>query len=164
MNSVSFKPYDETYLPEILDIYTYYIVNSTATCQITPIDMDAMRQILEPESPRYKSFVILEDGVLCGYALFTRFKTREAYNDTAEATIYLRQGYTGKGIGGLALELIEKEAKAAGIHVLVALISSENSSSIRLFEKCGYFKCADFKECSFKFGRYFGLVCLQKII
>jgi len=164
MNGISFKPFDETYLPEMLNIYSYYILNTTATCQITPIDLDAMRQIAVPETPRYKTYVIFSDGKLCGYALFTRFKTREAYNDTAEATIYIKQGYTGKGIGVIALEMIKKEAISAGIHVLVALISSENTGSIRLFEKCGYFKCADYKETSLKFGRYFGLVCYQKII
>jgi phosphinothricin acetyltransferase len=109
MNGISFKPFDETYLLEMLNIYSYYILNTTATCQITPIDMNAMREIALPETPRYKTYVIFSDGKLCGYALFTRFKTREAYNDTAEATIYLKQGYTGKGIGVIANVQISKK-------------------------------------------------------
>ena len=164
MENISFRPYKETDLQELLEIYSYYILNSTATCTISPISLDQMRQIVTPESSRYKTFVILYDGEICGYCLFTRFKTREAYDISGEVTIYLKQGYLGKGIGSKAIELIEKEAKLAQIHALIALVSSENNSSKRLFEKNGYIKCAEFKEVALKFGRMFGLVCFQKII
>jgi phosphinothricin acetyltransferase len=164
MDNILFKPIKEKDLPEILDIYCYYIKNSTATCQIDPIDLAQMKKIVLPESSRYKSFVIYCDESICGYILFTRFKEREAFNNTAEVTIYLKPSFTGKGIGGRSLSKIETEAKAAGIHTLVALISSENECSIKLFERNKYLKCADFKEVSYKFGRYFGLTCYQKMI
>lgn len=161
---LTFLPFEEKYLADMHTIYTYYILHSTATCQISPIGLDEMRKIALPETPRYKTYVILNDENVCGYVLYTRFRSREAYNNTAEVTIYLKQGYTGMGIGAKALGLIENEAKKAGIHALVSQISSENTASIRLFEKCGYVRCADFKESSFKFGHYFGLVCCEKII
>ena len=164
MENISFRILEEKDIPAILEIYSYYIAETTATCQISPIDEEMMRKTVMPESPRYQSYAIMSDDQLCGYALFTRFKTREAFDNTAEITLYLKQGCTSKGIGTVALKFIENKAKMAGMHVLVSLVSSENASSIRLFERNGYIKCAEFKEVSFKFGRYFNLLCYQKMI
>jgi L-amino acid N-acyltransferase YncA len=164
MDEVLFRDLKESDLPQVLSIYTHYILNTTVTCQISPIDLDEIRSTVMPVSPRYKSYAIELAGNFCGYALFTRFKTREAFDNTAEVTIYLDQSVTGKGIGNKALSLIEDEAKKAGIHVLVALISSGNRPSTRIFEKNGYTQCAAFKEVSYKFGHYFDLLCFQKLI
>ena len=164
MKNVIFKEYEECDLPKLFEIYSYYIENSTATFAIEPITPDQMKKILEPLSQRYKTFVILCNDEICGYALFTRFKAREAYDISAEVTIYLKQGFTGRNIGSTALALLEKEAKLAQIHTLVANITSENQASLRLFEKNGYQKCAHFKEVGKKFGRILDLVCLEKIL
>lgn len=164
MENISFRQLLEKDLPEVLDIYTYYIDNSTATCQIAHIDIDEMRRTVMPSSPRYKSFAILSDEELCGYVLYKCFNPREAYDSAAEVTIYLKQGFTGRHIGTAALDMIEKEAAKSGIHALISLVSSENETSIKSFQNCGYEICADFKEVSVKFGRRFGLICLEKLI
>lgn len=164
MDKTSFRPLLESDIPEILEIYTYYIDNSTATCQIAHIGVDEMRSTVMPSSPKYKSFAVLCGDELCGYVLFKCFNPREAYDATAEVTIYLKHGFTGRHIGTAALDMIEKEAAKSGIHALVSLVSSENTASIKSFQKNGYEICANFKEVSHKFGRRFGLICLEKII
>lgn len=164
IDNITFRTYNEADLPALHEIYSYYIANTTVTYAISPITPEQMREIVEPVSPRYKTFVILYDGEICGYALFTRFKPREAFDISAEVTIYLKQGFGGKGIGGIALELLENEAKLANLHVLVALVASTNLNSHKLFLKNGYTKCADFKEVAKKFNQIIDLVCFQKII
>jgi L-amino acid N-acyltransferase YncA len=123
-----------------------------------------MKEIVNLNHSIYKTFVIFMDDSLCGYVLFTQHKKREAYNTTAEVTIYLKFEFSSKGIGGTALSFIENEAKNAGIHALIATITNENIASIKLFEKNGYFKCADYKEVGKKFGRYLDLIAYEKIL
>jgi phosphinothricin acetyltransferase len=92
----------------------------------------------------------------------TQHKNREAYDETADVTVYLKNGYTGRGIGSLAIKFIEEYAVRQKIHTLVAGICGENTASIRLFEKNGYRRCAHFKEVGMKLGRRLDVVAYQK--
>jgi phosphinothricin acetyltransferase len=62
------------------------------------------------------------------------------------------------------LKLLEPVAKNSEICVLIGIITGENKASIRLFEKCGYEKCAHFKKVGEKFNRLLDVVAYQKII
>jgi len=164
MAQITFKQIREKHIKEVLEIYTYYILNTTVTFHIDPISVQEMKEIVHLNHPTFKTFVIYFEDTLCGYVLFSQFKKREAYSTTAEVTIYLNNEFTGKGIGSTALGFIENEAKHAGIHALIAIITGENIASIKLFKKNGYFKCAEYKEVGKKFGRYLDVIDYEKIL
>ena len=159
-----FEEIDEKYLNTVLEIYNYYIQNSTATFHLKSLDIEEMKSLVFFENPRYKAFVILEGDNVCGYVYLGQHKKREAYDDTAEVTIYLAKNYLGQGIGKNALAFIEKFAQKNAYHVLIATICDENTQSINLFEHNGYVKCAHYREVGRKFGRWLGLVAYQKIL
>lgn len=161
---MEFKRVKEQDIDEIREIYSYYIKHSTATYQMGDISREEMRRLLIFDNPLYESYAIWDGKLICGYVILTQFKVREAFDQTAEVTIYLRHGYEGKGIGDKAIKFIEERAKTKPLHMLVALICHENIGSFRLFEKNGYEKCAHYKEVGFKFGRWLDLVCYQKAI
>lgn len=164
MAEIKFLELDETYLPQILEIYNYYIKNTTATFHIHPLTLNEMRRIVFYNDPRFKTFVIFNDDQLCGYCILARFKTREAYSITAEATLYLKPEFTGKGIGSQALQFLEKLARQKGFHSLIGGICAENTASIKLFEKNGYHQCAHYREIGTKFGRLLDIVHYQKLL
>jgi L-amino acid N-acyltransferase YncA len=164
MSDYCFEEIREDHLSAVLEIYNYYVLNSTATFHEHLLNLDEMREIVFFENPKYKTYVIIDDHDLCGYVLLTQYKKREAYNITAEVTIYLKPDCFGKGIGSLAIEYIEAVAKKADLHSLIAIICGENNQSIRLFEKNGYVKCAHYKEVGKKFDRLLDVVDYQKII
>ncbi len=164
MNNIELCEMSAAYLPEALAIYNLYVLNSTATFHTAPLTLPEMEEILFFDNPRFKSFAVLCEGAICGYAIAAQFKKREAYDSTAEATVYLKPEYTGKGIGSLAVKFIEEYALTQGFHVLTALICGENTQSIRMFEKNGYEQCAHYKEIGKKFGQWLDVVAYQKII
>lgn len=125
-----------------------------------------MKEILYSKDPRFNSFAIIDNdnGEIIGHCLICKFKNREAYDICGEVTIYIEKSYLGRGIGKLALDFLEEEARRQKFHALVASISSENERSIRLFESKGYFKCAHFKEVGVKFGKILDLVYYEKIL
>lgn len=163
-NRITFKPVQNADIFALWQIYLYYIRNSTATFQIQDIDMDQMKQLVIPDDLKYYSFSIYMDGAICGYASFHRYREREAFAQTAEVTIYLKQDCSGHGIGFKAVQMLEPLAQKSGIHTLLALVCQENTASIRLFEKCGYRQQANLKDVGCKFGRYLDLVILQKLL
>lgn len=164
MNKIKFEEIQETHLTKVLEIYTYYVLNTTATFHAHVLDLEEMRELVVFDSPKYKTFVIYDEDTLCGYVILTQHKKREAYDGTAEVTVYLKHDYIGKGVGTLAVKFIEDYAKTKEFHVLVATICGENSKSIRVFERNGYIKCAHYKEVGRKFGQLLDVVAYQKII
>jgi L-amino acid N-acyltransferase YncA len=164
MDDLRFEEMQEKYLPEVLEIYNYYVVNTTATFHAKPLSLDEMRELVFFENPKYKTFVMIENTHICGYVLLTQHKKREAYDGTAEVTVYLKPNSIGKGLGSLAIKYMEEVAKQHQIHVLVATICGENTRSIKLFDKNGYAKCAHYREVGEKFGQLLDVVAYQKIL
>lgn len=164
MGNITFRKAELTDLPKLKEIYTYYIENSTATFHIGQISDEDMQGIIFKKDSLYETFVIEENKDILGYVLLAPYNTREAYRRTAEVTIYLKNGIEGRGVGTTSVNFIEGVAKEKGIKSLLALISGENTGSMRLFEKNGYFKCAHMKNVGEKFGRLLDAVMYEKEI
>lgn len=155
---------EKKYLEDALFIYQWYVKNSTATFQIHDSTLTEMHELLFFTDPTYRSFAVLENTRCIGYGIITQFKKREAFDRTAEITIYLETTATRKGYGREVLEYLEEFARTQGFHALVALISGENTGSCKLFARNGYTQCAQYREVGFKFNRWIDLVCYEKIL
>lgn len=164
MEKYWFDEMKEAYLDTVRQIYTHYVLNTTATFHSQPLTREEMKDVVFFTDEKYKTFVIFQNGEICGYVLITQHKKREAYDATAEVTIYLKPDCIGKGIGSLALTHIEEYARKQKLHVLIATICGENKNSIGLFAKNGYVQCAHYKEVGLKFGQLLDIVAYQKII
>lgn len=160
--NIRFETLKPDHLPEIESIYNWYVLNSTATFHTNPIGVEQLKEIIYINHPRYKSYVIMSDNVLAGYCYLTRHKPREAYDRTAEITIYLKPEFQRKGIGHVALSFLENQAVAVGIRNLIGGISGDNIGSIALFERAGFVKCAHYKNVGEKFGKILDVVAYQK--
>ncbi len=164
MNGEVIEEFREEDLAAVTDIYNYYVLHSTATWHTHPLTEEEMRQLVFTGNNKYKTFVIKDGDAVFGYVSIREFKPRDAYIGTAEIGIYLREDCCGNGLGGKALKHLETYACSVGVHVLVAMICSENEGSIRLFEKHEYEKCAHFREAGLKFGRRLDAIAYQKIL
>lgn len=164
MTTPSIIPVTEQHLPAILSIYNHYVAHSTATFHTHLLTIDEMRGLVFFQNPRYGAYTIISGDGLAGYVLLTQHKAREAYNSTAEVTIYLSPDFTGKGLGRVAVNFIECVARQSGFHALIATVCGENTQSLALFERCGYERCAHYKEVGYKFNRYLDLIALEKLL
>ncbi|MDU4959369.1 MAG: GNAT family N-acetyltransferase [Sporomusaceae bacterium] len=155
----------DRHLDAVHAIYSHYVLHSSATFHIQPPTLEQMRAMVFFNNDRHQTFVIVDDSeAVCGYVLTASHKAREAYDQTAEVTIYLHPDYSGRGLGSQALRHIEAFARTQGLHVLVATICGGNQASIRLFERNGYEQCAHYKEVGKKFGQWLDIIACQKIL
>jgi L-amino acid N-acyltransferase YncA len=161
---IQFVEMKEEHLPMVREIYDFYVQNSSATFHTGSVSINDLQEFMFIGHSLYKSYIIMCDGELNGYAYLTQFKKREAYNRTAEITVYLRSGATGKGLGTTALLFLERQATELGIKVLIATISGSNKHSIHVFEKLGYFCCGHFREVGEKFGTILDVFTYEKIL
>lgn len=160
--NLSFKKLTEQDLFTVKEIYDYYIAHSTATFHTEPISLHELEEFIFINHHLYPSYLIFCDNVVAGYCYFTYFKKRQAYNRTAEITVYLKPEFTSKGIGKKVLVFLDEAAKERNIKNLIAVITGNNTNSISLFEKAGYSKCAHFKNVGEKLGQVLDIVCYQK--
>jgi L-amino acid N-acyltransferase YncA len=161
---IGFTELAETDFEFIKELYDYYILNSTATYYTERITVEELRSFIPAGDEKYKSFLIKNGDEVCGFCYFSQYKKRQAYDRTAEVSVYLKPEKTGHGIGKTVLDHLEEVAERSGISVLIAIISGDNENSIKLFEKCGYEKCGHFKQIGEKFNKILDVVYYQKII
>jgi L-amino acid N-acyltransferase YncA len=161
---IQFEELKEVDLPEVKEIYDWYIKNTTATFHTEPITTEQLKEFIYIHHPLYRSYLIYANNKIAGYCFITNYKKRQAYDRTAELTIYLSPGSRNKGIGKMALMHLEKMAAEAGLRNLLGVISGDNQNSIALFEKAGYTKCAHYKNVGEKFNKLLDVVSFQKEI
>jgi len=162
MQNISFIEIKYSDLQIVKKIYDHYILNSTATFYTEPVTEDELSQFIPVDHEKYKSYLVKKDEEIIGFCYFGQYKKRQAYDRTAEISLYLKHGFTGKGLGKIILAWLEKVALDKGIAVLIGIISGDNENSIRLFEKCGYEKCGHLKQVGEKFGKILDVVYYQK--
>lgn len=162
--AIRFKKIIETDLPKVKEIYDYYIEHSEVTFYTNPITIERLKEAIYINHPKYKSFMIIKNKEACGFCYLTQYRKRQAYDRTAELTVYLKPGFERQGIGRMALQKLEKIAFETGIKVIIGVITATNKASIALCERMGYEKCAHFKQVGEKFGKVLDVVAYQKIL
>lgn len=164
MNQISLNEITENHLLEVREIYNYYVTETTISFHTEPLSLDQIRESVINKNSKFKSFVIQKNQMIVGYVLVTQYKNKQAYDVSAEVTIYLKPDCLGLGIGKVALDFIEEEARVNGFHTLIATICTENERSEKLFTKNGYEKCAHFKRVGYKFDRSLDIASYQKLL
>ena len=148
----------------ICDIYNYYILNSISTFELEPVSPEEIRNRIYRITQKYPWLVYEEDSEVIGYAYADEWKTRKDYKYSVESTIYLKDGYSGKGIGSTLYKFLLNEIKKTGIHAVIGGISLPNEASIALHEKLGFKEIACFKEVGYKFDKWIDVGYWELII
>lgn len=161
---IEFKDVNENDYAAILNVYNYYIKNSTATFHMHELSEQEIKASLPKNHKVYKTYTIWFNSEFCGYCYINYWKPRHAYDLSVELTLYIKPEFQGKGIGRQTLEFLEQTSKQKGLKNLLGVITLENTASIKLFEKMGYEKVGHLKNIGEKFGRVLDVVTYQKQI
>jgi phosphinothricin acetyltransferase len=149
--------------PAAAAIYNHYVATSTATFATEPLTPEQWAAEVTAGDPARHGVWALGEP-LAGYLVVSPFKTRCAYEQTAEVTVYLDPEQTGRGLGRAAVAFAGEHAARAGLHALLAVVCAENTASLALFDRAGYERVALLKEVGIKFGRRLDVVYLEKVV
>lgn len=156
---------------EILNIYAPYITDTAITFEYTVPNLEDFRQRIVNTLQKYPYLVALEDDKIVGYAYAGVFKGRAAYDHCVETSIYVQMDVHGKGIGKALYAELEERLKEQGILNVNACITwseKENEyvthQSPDFHEHLGYKRCAHFHQCGYKFGQWFDMIWMEKMI
>lgn len=156
---------------ELLDIYEYYVRDTAVSFEVTMPSQDEFRTRIEDISASFPYLILEEDGRIEGYAYARPFVGREAYSHSCETTIYLRNGSQKRGFGKALYEALEERLKKMGIINLYACIGIPDkddeyltTNSADFHEHMGYKTVGVFHNCGRKFGRWYSMIWMEKII
>lgn len=141
-------------LPRLLDIYNQAITHTTATFDIEKQSLEQRKRWFERLYGTYPFIVAEMEGKVVGYSCLSPFNEKEAFRKTVEISIYIHPDYQGNGIGKALLKEIVKKAKEARFHVIVAVITGGNLSSVRLHEKFGFKFAGKLQNVGYKFDQW----------
>lgn len=158
--------------PRILEIYAYYVEHTVITFEYTVPSLEEFEGRMRHTMEKYPYLVIEKDGRIEGYAYAGAFVGRAAYDWACELTIYLDPEARKRGLGRALYEAMEKALGAMGVLNLYACIGYPregddeylSSNSADFHAHLGFEKIGTFTACGYKFGRWYDMIWMEKII
>lgn len=149
---------------QICEIYNHFVLQTAVTFEEEPVDADEMaRRICETLAGL--PWLVWEDGGrVLGYCYASKWKGRCAYRYSVETTVYLRPDAGGRGLGTQLYTALLEDLRERGLHAAIGGIALPNDASVRLHEKLGFEKVAQFREVGNKFGRWVDVGYWQLIL
>lgn len=148
------RPFKLEDTAQLLEIYNYYVLNSTATFDLEALTFDAFFDKVNRINTDFPFLVFEEDNTILGYAYGSKFRPKPAYNGTVESTVYVKHNAHGKQIGTLLYKALLEQLKVKKFHTVLGVLTIPNDASIKLHEKFGFKQVAELKEVGFKFGSW----------
>lgn len=155
----------------LLAIYAPYVERTAITFEYDVPSVEEFAARIGNTRKRYPYLVAEADGKILGYAYVGPFHDRPAYDWSVETSIYVDQEHKKSGIGKTLYAALENALKEQGILNLYACIASPETEdeyltrdSIRFHEHLGYRMVGEFRQCGYKFNRWYNMVWMEKFI
>lgn len=150
-------------IPEIREIYNKALTETVSTFDTVEKTIEDMKKWFKEHGPKNPIVVAEAKDEVVGWASLSSYSTRCAYSDTVELSLYVKEGFQGKGIGNKLMHSILEEGEKAGVRAVLARITDGNKISIKLHEKHGFFHVGILKEVGKKFGKTLDVTLMQKV-
>lgn len=171
-NNITIQPVTESDAKQLLDIYSYYVENTAITFEYDVPTIPEFQERIRHTLKKYPYIAAVKDGIILGYAYAGVFKDRAAYDYSVEVTVYTHRSHHKEGIGKLLYTELEAILKSMGITNLYACIGIPadeddeylDHNSMDFHTHIGYTMAGRFHKCGYKFGRWYDMVWLEKMI
>jgi phosphinothricin acetyltransferase len=161
MPAVTIRPATLADAPVLSAIYNHSVLHSTATYQEVPESVDDRRVWLAAHGPNHPVLVAEVDGVVAGWASLSPFHSRSAFRYTVESSVYIAETHQRQGLARALMHQLIDLAGPAGHHVILAIISADQTPSILLHESLGFRHAGHLHEVGRKFDRWLDLVTME---
>lgn len=156
---------------EILKIYAPYVEDTAISFEYEVPSVDEFRDRIERTLERYPYIVAEQDDRIIGYAYVSIFHERKAYDWAVETSIYVDKNCKRSGCGMQlyqALEKILKKQHISNLYACIAYTEQEDehltNDSMHFHEHLGYELVGTFKQCGYKFNKWYDMIWMEKII
>lgn len=171
MSSITIRKATERDAAALRAIYAPYVEQTAITFEYDVPTEEAFAARIAHTRQSYPYFVAEANGEVVGYAYAEVFKDRPAYQYSVETTVYVRRDTRRSGIGRALYAALEDALRAQGIRNMYACIAVPDVEdetltwdSVRFHERMGFRMIGEFRRCGFKFGRWYSMSWMEKLI
>ncbi|HEY2713267.1 MAG TPA: GNAT family N-acetyltransferase [Chthoniobacterales bacterium] len=145
-------------------IYNHYVRTSAATFQIYDETTEERAEELRTR-PNEQPMIVLEAaGEIVGWGALSSFRSRCAYRETIELSLYVRHDCHRHGYGRMIAQELIVLACSLGYHTILAVSCEESIGSVALLKSLGFVEAGCLREVGLKFGRRFNVHYLQLML
>ena len=146
----------------VIDLFNYYIENSFAAYPEKTVPYEFF-DILLMMCKGYPAIVATDENHnIIGFGILRSYSPLPVFSQTAEITYFIKQEFTGNGIGKAMLDYLVEGANKMGLTSILANISSLNERSINFHRKNGFVECGRLEKVGKKKNTLFDVVYMQK--
>lgn len=156
---------------ELLEIYRPYVEKTAISFEYEVPSLNEFKERIERTLKKYPYILAEKDSEILGYAYAGPFVGRAAYGWGIETTIYIKEDKRKMGTGRRLYEALEKILREQNILNMNACIGHTdiedeylNNNSIQFHSHLGFKMVGKFHNCGYKFGRWYNMVWMEKII
>ena len=171
MSELFIRPAKPRDAAALLRIYAPYVTDTAITFEYEVPSEEAFRGRILRTLERYPWLVAELEGRAVGYAYAGPFKERTAYDWAVETTVYVARDARRGGVGRALYGALEAALGLMGVRNLYACIAFPaaedpflTDDSVRFHERMGYALAGRFQRCGCKFGRWYDMVWMEKMI
>lgn len=150
-------------MPAVAAIYAREVLEGTATFEEVPPSTAVMPGRLTAVQGHGLPWRIAEvDGGVAAYAYASPFRPRSAYRYAVETSVYVADGYQGRGLGRTVMNEVIDHCRALGLcQMIAAVFHDDSAASIALHQKLGFVRAGTYRKVGWKFGRWIDVTLLQ---
>jgi phosphinothricin acetyltransferase len=159
------RPATGAVLPGILTIYNDAVEHTTAVFEYRPQTIEMrLEWFRAKQAASLPVFVAADEDRVVGFSSYGPFRAWPAYKYSVELSVYVDATARRRGVGAALVRAIISEARARDLHVLLAGITADNATSLRLHERLGFVEVAHIPQVGYKFGKWLDLKFLQLVL
>lgn len=166
MTMPTIRPVTEADMPAVTAIFAEEVRHGTASWAYEPpTENELLEKMRGLVAQGYPYLVAEVDGQVAGYTYASAYRPREGYRFLVEDSIYVAEGYRGRGIARALMQALIDECTARGYRQMIAVIGdSENMPSIALHRSLGFERVGLLPKIGYKFDRWLDSVLMQRAL
>ena len=151
--------------PEVLALYRWYVLNSTATFNWVPDTEENYIKMVRATLKKAPFLLARDgDGQLLGYACAHLWRDWDAYAWDVETTIYCAPEARGHGVGPMLYNALLALLKAQGYWNAYGVVTSPNPQSDAMHRALGFLNEGTNPRCGYKMGRWLGITTWRAVL
>jgi phosphinothricin acetyltransferase len=148
----------------IAAIWNREVQATAATTDTEPRTPEGQRAWLAARGARHPVIVAVEGGEVVAFGALSPYRTKPSYARTVENSVYVKDGWRGKGLGHVVLGRLLALAREHGHRSVIARITAGNAASLALHERHGFVRVGHERQVACKHGIWLDVLTLQRIL